>query len=57
MCSSDLFIDVHLAGWVPLFTAEVDKFAKTDFYRGLAFLTEGFLETDRELLEDLLSED
>lgn len=55
--SSYNFIDVHLAGWVPLFTAEVDKFAKTDFYRGLAFLTEGFLETDRELLEDLLSED
>ena len=51
------FIDVHMAGWVPLFTAEVDKFAKTDFYRGLAFLTEGFLETDRELLEDLLAED
>lgn len=55
--SSYNFIDVHLAGWVPLLTAEVDKFAKTDFYRGLAFLTEGFLETDRELLEDMLSED
>lgn len=55
--SSYNFLDLHLVGWVPLFTAEVDKFARTDFYRGLALLTEGFLETDRELLEDLLSEE
>lgn len=55
--SSYNFLDLHLSGWVPLFTAEVDKFARTDFYRGLALLTEGFLETDRELLEDLLSEE
>ncbi len=41
------FLDVHLDSWAPLLTAEVKKFAKTDFYRGLAFLTEGFLETDR----------
>ncbi len=51
------FLDVHLASWAPLLTAEVKKFAKTDFYRGLAFLTEGFLETDREVLEELLAED
>ena len=55
--SSYNFLDLHLSGWVPLFAAEVDKFARTDFYRGLALLTEGFLETDRELLEDLLSEE
>lgn len=55
--SSYNFLDLHLMGWVPLLTAEVDKFAKTDFYRGLAFLTEGFLETDRELLEDVLAQD
>ena len=51
------FLDVHLDSWAPLLTAEVKKFAKTDFYRGLAFLTEGFLETDREVLEELLAED
>lgn len=51
------FLDVHLASWAQAATAEVKKFAKTDFYRGLAFLTEGFLETDREVLEELLAED
>jgi hypothetical protein len=29
-------------------------FSKTDFYRGLAFWTEGFLETDEGLLSDLM---
>lgn len=51
------FFDDHLFAWAPLLTAEMKKFAKTDFYRGLAFLTEGFLDTDREVLEDLVAED
>ena len=57
VCAQYNFLDVHLDSWAPLLTAEVKKFAKTDFYRGLAFLTEGFLETDREVLEELLAED
>ncbi len=51
------FLDDHLLGWAPLMTAEMRNFAKTELYQGLAFLTDGFLETDRELLADLLSED
>lgn len=51
------FFDTHLDSWAALLTAEVKKFAKTDFYRGLAFLTEGFLETDRDVLEDLIAQD
>ena len=50
------FLDDHLLGWAPMMTAEVKRFAKTDFYRGLAYLTEGYLETDKALLSDLLSE-
>lgn len=52
--SSYNFLDEHLSNWAPLLTVEMEKFAKTDFYRGLAFLTDGFLETDFELLEDML---
>jgi TorA maturation chaperone TorD len=50
------FLVEHLAAWVPMMTADMRRFAKTDLYRGLAFLTEGFLETDVEFLEDLLAE-
>jgi TorA maturation chaperone TorD len=51
------FLVDHLAAWVPMMTADMKRFAKTDLYQGLAYLTEGFLETDVEFLEDVLSED
>lgn len=48
------FLDVHLGSWVPLLAEQMIRFAQTEFYRGLAFLTEGFIESDIELLGDLL---
>jgi putative dimethyl sulfoxide reductase chaperone len=48
------FMHDHLASWVPMMTADMDVFARTDFYRGLARLTEGFLETDGEFLAEIL---
>jgi TorA maturation chaperone TorD len=51
------FLVDHLAAWVPMMTSDMKRFAKTDLYRGLAHLTEGFLETDVEFLEDILTED
>lgn len=51
------FAEDHLLSWVPMMTADLKRFAKTDFYRGLAFLTEGFLATDREFLEDITTEE
>ncbi|MDR0514738.1 MAG: molecular chaperone TorD family protein [Coriobacteriaceae bacterium] len=51
------FIDGHLVNWVPIFAQDMKKFAKTDFYQALALLTEGFLETDREFLVDLLGDE
>ena len=51
------FLDDHLLGWAPMLAAEMKKFAKTDFYRGLASMTVGFLECDLELLDDLLADD
>jgi TorA maturation chaperone TorD len=47
----------NLVSWTPMLVAEMEKFAKTDFYRALGYLTTGFLQTDRELLEDLLEEE
>ncbi len=51
------FLNDHLISWVPMMTADMKRFAQTDLYQGLAYLTDGFLETDRAFLEDVLTED
>lgn len=48
------FLDSHLINWAPLMTVDMRKFAKTDLYQGLSYLTEGFLASDREFLAELL---
>lgn len=50
------FLDDHLAAWVPMMTSDIKRFAQTDLYQGLAFLTEGFLDTEQEFLADLLQD-
>lgn len=49
------FLDDHLNSWVPMFTADVRRFARLGLYHGVADLTEGFLEVESQLLEDILS--
>ena len=51
------FLHDHLFRWVPMLTVDMRKFAKTELYLGLASLTDGFLETDREFLEAVVSEE
>ena len=51
------FLEDHLINWVPMLVSDMLKHAKTDFYRGAAELTLGFLESDEEVLRDLLEED
>ncbi|WP_165172746.1 molecular chaperone [Adlercreutzia sp. ZJ242] len=51
------FLVNHVGAWFPMMAADMRKFSKTDFYRGLADLTAGFLETDREFLCDVLEDD
>lgn len=51
------FLEDHLASWVPMMTADMKRFAKTDLYQGLAYLTDGFLATDQAFLEDVLTEE
>lgn len=48
------FLNEHVLAWFPMMEADMHKFAKTGFYQGVASLTAGFLETDREMLCDLL---
>ena len=50
------FLADHLCAWVPMMTADLKKFARTKMYQGLAYLTEGFLDTDYIFLKDLLAE-
>ncbi|MDR3315480.1 MAG: molecular chaperone TorD family protein [Coriobacteriales bacterium] len=51
------FLTDHLYAWTPMLTSEMRRFAQTDFYQGLAWLTDGFLETDFEFLEDIFREE
>lgn len=51
------FLRNHLANWVPMMTADLRRFAQTKMYRGLAFLTDGFLRTDLQFLKNLLFEE
>ena len=51
------FLADHLGAWVPVFTTDIRRFAKTQFYVGVAELLDGFLESEAELLADLIVED
>lgn len=48
------FAHDHLLNWLPMLTADMDKFAQTKFYQGLGTLTMGYVEEDAALLEELL---
>ena len=54
LATQEGFLTEHLCNWVPLMTSDMRLFAKTTFYKGLASLTEGYLEMERELLGELL---
>lgn len=50
------FLQDHLCGWFPMMAEDIQKFARTDFYRGVGRLTSGFLANDLEFLNELLSD-
>lgn len=52
--SQKSFMDDHLGAWVPLLADGMRRFSKTDFYRGLSYLLEGFVQTDSEFLDEVL---
>ncbi len=50
------FLEDHLLAWYPMMAADMEKFPKTGFYRGLGKLTNGFLRNDLEFLNDVLAD-
>lgn len=50
------FMNDHIGAWAPLLCDQMRQFAQTDFYRGLAYMTEGFLETDTEVMREMLGD-
>ena len=48
------FYTDHLSTWVPRMARDMRLFARTDFYLGLADLTEGFLQVDAAFLEEMI---
>lgn len=54
--SQQQFLREHLLVWMPQLCADIDRNAKTDFYRGVATLCEGVLKLDDELVEDCLEQ-
>ena len=51
------FLEDHLLAWYPMMAADLQKFPKTDFYRGLGKLTDGFLHNDLEFLNEVLDDE
>lgn len=51
------FLNDHLLSWTPMLTGDLRKLAKTSLYQGLAFLTDGFLDVEKELLDSLLAKE
>jgi putative dimethyl sulfoxide reductase chaperone len=50
------FFEKHLMVWVPKFCQDVGRAAQSDFYRGVALLTNEFLESERETIPALIDE-
>ena len=47
------FLEDHLLNWMESFTADIDKYARCDFYKAVGRITLGFLRSERELLTAL----
>ena len=52
----EAFLADHLEAWVSLLAGEMRMFSNTDFYRGLAYLSEGHVESDARFVRDVLAE-
>jgi TorA maturation chaperone TorD len=50
------FIEKHPARWVPQLTKDVLEQAEVDFYKGVAMITDGFIEMEKRTIDELLDE-
>ena len=46
------FLKKHITNWIYSFTGDIVKFANTDFYKGIAKITNGFIKKEAELLKE-----
>lgn len=53
--SEKRFLEEHVTTWVPQFCQKVLEKAKLDFYKGMAKITRGFIESDHQLVNSLFS--
>lgn len=49
------FLNAHLLNWVPAFAADIEKYARVDFYKAVGRITAAFLALEGEYLSALLS--
>jgi len=49
------FLEGHLLNWMSGFTADIDKYARCDFYKAVGRITLGFLQGEQQLLTSLVS--
>jgi TorA maturation chaperone TorD len=47
------FLDEHLLKWVPLLVDDVLGFAETPFFQGMAKVLRGYLEKDRDVIDEI----
>jgi len=47
------FLENHLLEWVPELTEDILHAAETSFYQGMAKILHGYLQQDREVIDDL----
>ncbi|CEP68076.1 DMSO/Nitrate reductase chaperone [Moorella glycerini] len=50
------FLKEHLEQWVPALCSDIQKAARTEFFRGLALFTRGWLQVDAAELEAVLED-
>lgn len=51
------FMRDHLLNWMPMLVGDMQKFAKTKFYKGLGKLSLGYVEADAAIVAELLEGD
>ncbi len=49
------FLKEHLLNWVPALCADMEKYARTDFYKAVAKLTVGYLKLDAAMLDEVMA--
>jgi anaerobic sulfite reductase subunit A len=48
------FLSKHLSNWIPSFCADIEKYADTEFYKGIGKITNGYLRLDHTVLKSLI---